>query len=191
MHNRVEGLEERIAALECNNDHNTGTMDTVRAEIQGVKQTINSEVQKRLETLENKDRQLNIKLLNLPENPWETTESLQTKAHEVLSHISPVFPASHFHEVRRLGGRGVMKQRQAHQDATRSTLADASNASSGPPPVLIKLSNHSEVQSILKVGNNKINSYVNSNICIVDDESKITLEKRKQLIPKMKQLRDA
>ncbi len=102
LHNNVEGLDERIAALECNDDHNTGHLDTVRAVIQGVKQTINSEVQNWLEILENKDGQLNIKLLNLAANPWETTENLQTKTHEVLSHISH-FPAAHIHEMRRLG----------------------------------------------------------------------------------------
>ncbi len=65
-----------------------------------------------------------------------------------------------------------------------STLADgvttSSTVSRDPPPVLIKWSNHSEVQS-----------NVNPNICIVDNASKITPEKRKQLIPKMKLLRDA
>ncbi len=81
-----------------------------------------------------------------------------------------------------------MKQGQAHQDATRSTLADGGNstASRGPPTVLFILSNHSELQSIVNVGNKKVKSYVNLNIC-----PKITQKKRKQLINIMKQLRDA
>ncbi len=69
LHNCVEGLVERIATFECNDDHNKGNMDTVRTEIPGIKQSINTEVQNWLTILENKDKQLNIKLLNLSENP--------------------------------------------------------------------------------------------------------------------------
>ncbi len=71
LHHRVNDIEQRVAGLECDSDNHNGDIDVLRAEVEGVKQTVNEDMQKRIEHLENKDRMFNLKMLNLPVNPWE------------------------------------------------------------------------------------------------------------------------
>ncbi len=53
LRNRIESVEERIGAIECDSEQQSGHVDVLRADMHAFKST-NSALQKWLETLENK-----------------------------------------------------------------------------------------------------------------------------------------
>ncbi len=55
--------------------------------------------------------------------------------------------------------------------------------------MLITLTDTWLVQDILKVGNKTLKTFANPNVRVVDNVWKTTNEKRKSLLPKMKELR--
>jgi hypothetical protein len=146
---------------------------------------VSQSIQKRLEALENKERQYNIKILNLPSNPVENQVQLHYKVVEIMKHVNPAMSSECVLEARRLfGARGKVGQGQG-------SSSSAENTSQRSPPVLVKLSSSTMVQEILKQGNKKLKSYSMPGIRIVDDVSKATQDKRATLIPRMKELRAA
>ena len=174
LDNRVDLLEGRVATLEDNfesyQDQNTEPTSL---------KNVTEDLKKRLEILENKDRQNNIKIINLPANPWETNDNLNSKILGVLKHVNPSLTAENILESRRLTARAKPGQ-----------TPELGQAQQRPPPVLVKLNSATIAQGLLKQ-NKKLRYYATPNTRIVDDVSPITQSKRALLIPKMKQLREA
>ncbi len=90
----------------------------------------------------------NLKMLNLPVNPWEKqadqSQLLKTKVFEVLSHILPNLKLEQVGYVRRLKGDSP---NVGH--ANPAAHENTSTNSRGIPPVLIRLSDSNLVQIIL------------------------------------------
>ena len=188
--NRVEHLEQRVAQIEDNLDSQTEENPSATAF-----QETADDLQKRLETLENRDRQANIKVLNLPiigTNQVESNEQLKSKILNILKHVNPNLTAQNILELRRLHGRrNVGQTAEPTTNATNqqmSPLVDEFNQKRAAP-VLVRLSSTNIALEILKIGNKRMKTYETANIKLVDDVSKSTQAKRATLIPKMKQLR--
>ena len=178
---RVVDLETRVSTIEDNSTSQAHEISEVNKNIQGLKND-STDLQKRVETLENRDRQHNIKILNLPANPWETKEQLLSKIKDILKHVNPEIPDDIIMEARRLAG----------PRATKVGQPSTSSRTPGPPPVLVRLDGAATtVQDILKTANKKLRTYKNNSIRMVDDVSQITQVKRASLIPRMKELRAA
>ena len=193
LSNRVESLEERMAKVEDNQDD----YQEVNKDITGLKNLAQT-LQRSVENLENKDRLLNIKVINLPVNPFETTVQLQNKVIEILQHVNPTITSQNVTEVWRLPARGrfqqqvgqLAQQSQQIQQSSRSSYG-AENTPQRSPPVIAKLSSATLTQNILKIGNKKMKSFKDPNVRLVDDVSKSLQDRRSKLIPKMKELRNA
>lgn len=178
LDSRLDLLEARVGKIEDEND--SEDVKQMHKNVEGLRNS-NIELQKRIEILENKDRQVNVKILSLPVNSMETKPQLHGKILDILKHINPQISSANVSEVRRLQARG-----QAPNVGQASASATISQVS---PPVLVKMSNASLAQETLREANKKIKTYTLPTIRIVDDVCKTTQDKRATLIPKMKNLR--
>ena len=189
LHDRVDLMEQRLCKLEDDNSDN----QTAKNDVNTLK-IATQELQKRLESIENRERQANIKLLNLPVTQGETKPVLYNKILEILKHINPQLTAENLLDAQRLtAARANSKLGQGLPDlpAGGQPSTSSQNSQRKEPPVIVKLSNINTAQDLLKNGNKRIKTYMNPQIRIVDDVSKITQEKRTSLLPKMRQLRAA
>ena len=193
VHDRVELMESRLSKVE---DDSQIIID-VNKDMSCLKNS-NIDIMKRIEILENRDREQNIKILNLPVHPLETKTILQGKVIEILKHANPQITNNCVAEVRRLTARPNVGQddvTNARPSTSQQGAAPgpSSNQRRAPPvpPVLVKIPNSTLVQSLLRQGNKEMRTYSTPNIRIVDDVSKQTQAKRAELIPKMKELRSA
>ena len=197
LHNRVESLETRISAVENDHDDFTGNIVSLRADLAVVQTAVSklksaptSQLQSRVEYLENRDRSKNLKVLNLPTVPNESIELLQSRVINIFQHVIPGLPASHVLKVVRLKSRsGVTSTQQPLRSAVNQTFRDNEGAERGGAPVLVTVSSEDLVHKLLKDGDKKLKTYAQGTYKVVDDISQFTQEKRKLLIEKRDSLR--
>ena len=190
LHSRVELIEGRVGKLEELEDEiNEQFRPEIQKKISNLTVT-QQDLQKRMEALENKERQFNVKVLNLPYHPQETKIQLQSKITELLKQASPLFSSENMIEAFRLGARQKLGQGQTEGQSSQPQNEKNQQGAAAPraTPVLVKLTSAALVQDLLKQGNKNLKQ---QKVRIVDDVAKSTQEKRAKLLPKMRELRSA
>lgn len=191
LQQQVQDVEVRLSAVENDYTELCGAVDVTRADLASIQKSQQSlhksDIMKRLEALENDLRSKNIKIFHLPDPNQETDAVLTGEVQKVLN------IALHFQESSSSSTMDI----QPNPDLALITSIKrlGKKVQNNSRTVLVSFSDESIVQRLLNSGNKAIRNHAKKNnlrqwVRIGDDVSLITQEKRKQLMPKMKKLRD-